>query len=57
MTGGVTAERQVELAVFLASEQSNHITGRLLHVEDNWKKLTNSNVNPELYTLRRIQRV
>jgi len=57
MTGGVTAERQVELAVFLASQQSNHITGRLLHVEDNWKKLTSSNVNPELYTLRRIQRV
>lgn len=57
MTGGVTAERQVELAVFLASEQSNHITGRLLHVEDNWKKLTSSNVNPELYTLRRVQRV
>jgi 3-oxoacyl-[acyl-carrier protein] reductase len=57
MTGGVAPERQVELAVFLASEQSNHITGRLLHVEDNWKKLKNSSVNPELYTLRRIQRV
>jgi NAD(P)-dependent dehydrogenase (short-subunit alcohol dehydrogenase family) len=57
MTGGVAPEQQVELAVFLASEQSNHITGRLLHVQDNWKKLKNSTVNPELYTLRRIQRV
>lgn len=57
LTGGVPPERQVELAVFLASEQSNHITGRLVHVQDNWKKLKNSTVNPELYTLRRIQRV
>jgi 3-oxoacyl-[acyl-carrier protein] reductase len=57
LTGGVPPERQVELAVFLASEQSNHITGRLLHVEDNWKKLKDKNVNPELYTLRRVHKV
>jgi 3-oxoacyl-[acyl-carrier protein] reductase len=57
LTGGVAPERQVELAVFLASEQSNHITGRLLHVEDNWKKLKDKNVNPELYTLRRVHKV
>jgi 3-oxoacyl-[acyl-carrier protein] reductase len=57
LTGGVAPEQQVELAVFLASEQSNHITGRLLHVQDNWKKLKEKTVNPELYTLRRVQRV
>ena len=39
LTGGVPPEQQVELAVFLASEQSNHITGRLLDVQDPWKKL------------------
>ena len=57
LTGGITQEQQVELAVFLASEQSNHITGRLIHVQDNWKKLKDKTVNPELYTLRRMQRV
>jgi len=56
LTGGVAPEQQVELAVFLASEQSNHITGRLIHVQDNWKKLKDKTVSPELYTLRRIQR-
>lgn len=57
LTGGVSPEQQVELALFLASEQSNHITGRLIHVHDNWKKLKDKTVNPELYTLRRVQRV
>ncbi len=57
MTGGIPPEQQVELALFLASEQSNHITGRLLHVQDNWKKLKEKAVNPELYKLRRVQRV
>ena len=56
LTGGVPPEQQVELAVFLASEQSNHITGRLLDVQDPWKKLKDKTVNPELYTLRRVQR-
>jgi 3-oxoacyl-[acyl-carrier protein] reductase len=56
MTGGIAPEQQVELACFLASEQSNHITGRLLHVQDNWKKLKDNTVSPELYTLRRLQK-
>lgn len=56
MTGGVAAERQIELALFLASEQSNHISGRLIHVQDDWKKLRDRNINPELYRLRRVQR-
>ena len=29
----------------------------MLHVQDNWKKLKEKTVNPELYTLRRVQRV
>ena len=56
MTGGVSAEKQIELALFLASEQSNHISGRLIHVQDDWKKLRDRNINPELYRLRRVQR-
>jgi 3-oxoacyl-[acyl-carrier protein] reductase len=56
MTGGVQADQQVELAAFLASERSNHITGRLLHVNDNWKRLRDNTLHPEMYTLRRVQK-
>ncbi|HEV8147041.1 MAG TPA: SDR family oxidoreductase [Bryobacteraceae bacterium] len=56
LTGGVHPDKQIELAAWLASEESNHISGRLVHVDDDWKKLRKSGVNPELYTLRRIQR-
>lgn len=55
ITGGVAPEKQIELALFLASEQSNHISGRLIRVQDDWKKLRDKTVNPELYRLRRIQ--
>lgn len=54
-TGGTPAEKQVSLAVFLASDESNHVTGRLLHVNDPWERLrTTSTVPEELYTLRRV---
>jgi NAD(P)-dependent dehydrogenase (short-subunit alcohol dehydrogenase family) len=57
LTGGISPERQLELALFLASEESNHITGRLIHVLDDWKRLKNGTPNPELFTLRRVQKV
>ena len=53
-TGGVPPEKQIQLALFLASEQSNHISGKLLHVNDDWKKLKNASIHPEIYTLRRV---
>jgi NAD(P)-dependent dehydrogenase (short-subunit alcohol dehydrogenase family) len=56
LTGGVPAEKQIELALFLASEPSNHITGRLIHVEDNWKRLRDGSLKPDQYTLRRVQK-
>jgi NAD(P)-dependent dehydrogenase (short-subunit alcohol dehydrogenase family) len=56
VTGGIAAEKQISLALFLASEASNHISGKLIHVNDDWKKLTNLQVNPDLYTLRRVQK-
>jgi NAD(P)-dependent dehydrogenase (short-subunit alcohol dehydrogenase family) len=56
-TGGVPHDKQIQLALFLASEQSNHVSGKLIHVSDDWKKLKNQNVNPEIFTLRRIQKV
>ncbi len=56
-TGGVAPEKQIQLALFLASEESNHISGKLIHVNDDWKKLKTANINPDIYTLRRVQKV
>jgi 3-oxoacyl-[acyl-carrier protein] reductase len=56
LTGGVAAEKQIELALFLCSDRSNHISGRYLHVNDDWRKLERANISPDIYTLRRVQR-
>ena len=56
-TGGVAPDKQIQLALFLASEQSNHISGKLIHVSDDWKKLRSENIHPEAFTLRRLQKV
>jgi 3-oxoacyl-[acyl-carrier protein] reductase len=56
VTGGVQAEKQTALALFLASERSNHISGKLIHVNDDWKKFEQGNMKPELFTLRRISK-
>jgi len=57
ITGGVPPEKQIQLALFLASERSNHISGKLIHVNDDWKRFEQDNVRPELYTLRRVQKM
>ncbi|MBI2688200.1 MAG: SDR family oxidoreductase [Acidobacteria bacterium] len=54
MTGGVPPEKQVQLALFLATERSNHVSGRVVHVNDDWKKLETGQINQEVYTLRRV---
>ena len=53
-TGGTSPEEQIKIAEFLASELSNHITGRLIHIDDDWKKLKNTSLRPDAFTLRRI---
>lgn len=55
-TGGMSPEKQTELALFLASEQSNHITGRLINVDDDWKKLKDKSLSGEGFRLRRMLR-
>ncbi len=55
-TGGIPPEKQIQLALFLASEQSNHVTGKLINVSDDWKRLKNENVHQDIYTLRRLQK-
>jgi NAD(P)-dependent dehydrogenase (short-subunit alcohol dehydrogenase family) len=56
-SGGIAPDKQIQLALFLASERSNHISGKLIHVGDDWKRLENTNIHPDIYTLRRIQRL
>jgi NAD(P)-dependent dehydrogenase (short-subunit alcohol dehydrogenase family) len=56
LTGGTPPDKQMDLALFLASEQSNHISGRLIGVMDDWKRLKNGTVSQEQYTLRRMQK-
>jgi 3-oxoacyl-[acyl-carrier protein] reductase len=56
LTGGVPADKQIDLALFLASDESNHVSGKLLHVNDDWRRLEHSMVSPELFTVRRVQR-
>lgn len=53
-TGGVSADLQLAMVTFLASEQSNHITGKLIHVTDDWQKLKNATLRPDALTLRRL---
>lgn len=57
LTGGVAPEKQIQLAQFLASERSNHLSGKLIHVRDDWKKLETANLTPDAFTLRRVERV
>ncbi len=56
VSGGVAPEKQIQLALFLASEASNHISGKLIHVNDDWKKLEHAHLGQEYYTLRRVQK-
>ena len=53
VTGGTLTEKQIQLALFLASERSNHLSGKLLYVQDDWKKLEHDNARPDAFTLRR----
>lgn len=53
MSGGVPPEKQIQLAQFLVSERSNHVTGKLLGVNDDWKKLETENIRQDAFTLRR----
>jgi NAD(P)-dependent dehydrogenase (short-subunit alcohol dehydrogenase family) len=56
ITGGISAEKQIALALFLASECSNHVSGKLIHVNDEWKRYEQESMRPDLFTLRRVQK-
>ena len=54
-TGGIPAERQIAVALFLASDRSNHINGKMIHVNDDLKRLEQGSFRPDTYTLRRLK--
>lgn len=54
--GGTPPEKQMELIQFLASDHSNHISGKLINVTDDWKKLRQGSLGHGMYTLRRLQK-
>ncbi|MCS7041562.1 MAG: SDR family oxidoreductase [Bryobacteraceae bacterium] len=53
-SGGATPEEQIELARFLCSSRSNHLSGMLISVSDKWRKLEHSRSQGAMFTLRRI---
>ena len=60
-TGGAPVEKAVELAIFLASDSSDGLTGRLISaIYDDWQNFTPKKISQieksDLYTLRRITR-
>lgn len=50
--GGTPPEQQMDLLQFLLSDKSNHVSGKLIYVQDDWKKFVNGPANG--YTLRRV---
>ncbi len=56
ITGGIAPDKQIALALFLASEDSNHVSGKMIHVNDDWKRLEHAAVSREVYTLRRVMK-
>jgi NAD(P)-dependent dehydrogenase (short-subunit alcohol dehydrogenase family) len=57
VTGGIAPEKQIALVLFLASARSNHVSGKLIHVNDDWRRFERENMKPELFTLRRVQKI
>jgi 3-oxoacyl-[acyl-carrier protein] reductase len=55
--GRTPPDKQVHLAQFLCSERSNHLSGKLISITDDLKKLEHLNAHTEVFTLRRIQKV
>jgi NAD(P)-dependent dehydrogenase (short-subunit alcohol dehydrogenase family) len=55
-SGGVPPDKQIQLAQFLTSERAAHITGKLIYVHDDWKRLEHVKLSNESYTLRRLTR-
>ena len=51
-----TMDKPVGLALFLASDRSEGLNGRFLHVNDDWENLVSHSLSPDLFTLRRVEK-
>ena len=56
LTRGVPPDKQIALALFLVSARSNHITGKLISVHDDWQRLEHATMTADHFTLRRISK-
>jgi NAD(P)-dependent dehydrogenase (short-subunit alcohol dehydrogenase family) len=55
-TGGTSPDKQIQLALFLVSSRSNHISGKLIHISDDWRRLESSTLSHAIFSLRRLTR-
>lgn len=55
-TGGTAPDKQIQLALFLAADRSNHISGKLIHINDDWRRLESATLSHEIFSLRRLTR-
>jgi 3-oxoacyl-[acyl-carrier protein] reductase len=55
-SGGLPPDLQLNHAAFLVSQRSNHLTGKLIHVTDDLKRLNNSALRPDSFTLKRVSK-
>jgi NAD(P)-dependent dehydrogenase (short-subunit alcohol dehydrogenase family) len=51
----VTIDQPVKLALFLASNKSVGITGKFIHVFDDYESIISNKTNVDLFTLRRVE--
>jgi NAD(P)-dependent dehydrogenase (short-subunit alcohol dehydrogenase family) len=55
--GGIDPEKQARLVVFLASKESDGLSGRMLHANEDWPSIAGripEVMSGELYTVRRV---
>ena len=53
---GTGPDKQIQLALFLVSSRSNHISGKLIHISDDWRRLESSTLSHAIFSLRRLTR-
>lgn len=56
LTRGAPPEKQIALALFLVSPRSNHISGKLISIHDDWARFEHTTMTADHLTLRRISK-
>ena len=50
-----TIDKPVNLVLFLASDASRHLSGKFIHVFDNYLNFKEANLAEDMYTMRRVE--